>query len=106
MEATCKRCQEDYTVLEGGEPSDYCDACAQELASIARQEHLKYCKERALVLVAEGDLRQAFASMCSDIMKSEHTSDHKETNQLGFQLLISGHLDTADEMTKWINGYQ
>jgi hypothetical protein len=55
--------------------------------------------------VRAGDLRQAFASMCSDVMKHDETAMHRETNQLGMSLLMTGALDTTEEMTKWIQGY-
>ena len=69
-----------------------------------RAEHLAWCKERAMEYVAAGDNRQAFNSMCSDVMKHPETAIHKTTNLTGVALLIGGHLDTREQMTKWIQG--
>ena len=55
--------------------------------------------------VNAGDNAQAFSSMCSDVSKHEETKHHLSTNQLGMSLLMGGHLDSKEEMTKWIQGY-
>jgi len=70
-----------------------------------RAEHLNWCKQRAMEYIRAGDLRQAFTSMCSDVMKHPETEHHSATNQLGVMLLMGGHLDSAEEMTEWIQGY-
>lgn len=70
-----------------------------------RAEHLQWCKDRALELVDAGDLQQAFASMCSDLMKHPQTAHHQATNAFGMELMMIGALDTPEEMRKWINGY-
>ncbi len=70
-----------------------------------RAEYLAWCKQRALEYVAAGDNRQAFSSMVSDIMKHPETKMHQETNRLGMSLLMGGHLETAQQMRAWINGY-
>lgn len=72
---------------------------------VTRQEHLNWCKQRAMEYVNAGDLQQGFTSMCSDLMKHEDTKHHASTNQLGMSLLLGGHLSTKAEMTKWIQGY-
>lgn len=72
---------------------------------MTRAEHLQWCKQRALEYVAEGDLNQAFASMCSDVSKHPETEHHLSTNQLGMSMLMAGHLSTAVKMMDWINGY-
>lgn len=69
-----------------------------------REEHLKWCKERALEYVDAGDLSQALASMASDTSKHPETAGH-EGNQLGMMLMISGHLGTREEMRRHIEGY-
>lgn len=70
-----------------------------------RAEHLQWCKNRAMEYVRAGDYRQAFASMCSDVGKHPETAQHLATNQLGMSLLVSGHLDTKQQITDWIQGY-
>ncbi len=70
-----------------------------------REEHLNWCKKRALQYVDAGDNTQAFASMCSDVMSSPETESHRDTNKLGMQLMMAGHLESPDKMRDWINGY-
>lgn len=71
-----------------------------------REEHLQWCKQRAMEYVAMGDLNQAFASMTSDIRKHpENAEIHRITGQLGMSLLMAGELSTVEQMSHWINGY-
>lgn len=69
-----------------------------------RAEHLQWCKDRALEYVESGDLNNAWASMASDMTKHDETKNHSAI-MLGSEMLFSGHLSTADEMTKFINGF-
>ena len=69
-----------------------------------RSEHLAWCKRRALEYVDGGDLRQAFASMASDLSKHPETENHPG-RQLGMMLLMGGQLSTASEMRKFIEGF-
>lgn len=69
-----------------------------------RQEHLQWCKDRALEYVDSGDVKNAWASMESDLSKHEETEGHSAI-PLGLSLLINGNLDTPDEMRKFINGF-
>ena len=72
---------------------------------MTRSEHLQWCKDRAMEYVNVGDLSQAFASMCSDVMNHEETTCHQTTNELGMAQMMSGNLDTKQKMQKWIEGY-
>lgn len=69
-----------------------------------RQEHLKWCKERALVELNAGSTRNAWASMCSDLRKHPETDDHAAV-QLGMTLLMSGLLSTPQQMRDFIEGF-
>lgn len=69
-----------------------------------RDEHLAWCKRRALEYVDVGDLAQAFASMGSDLEKHPETARHSGI-QLGMMLLMGGRLDTAAQMRKFIEGF-
>jgi hypothetical protein len=69
-----------------------------------RTEHLKWCKDRALEYVEAGELTEAFTSMISDLQKHPETEKHAGM-QLGMGLLFSGHLDSASEMKKFIEGF-
>ena len=68
------------------------------------KEHLAWAKERALELLNQGDLQQAFLSMMSDLRKHPKTEDHPML-KLGPQLLEGHHLDTAIAMRKFIEGF-
>ena len=73
--------------------------------SDTRAEHLAWCKERALAYVDAGDLRNALASMVSDLRKHPDTEDHAGV-ELGMILMLGGFLGTAREMRDHIEGYQ
>lgn len=69
-----------------------------------RDEHLVWCKRRALEYVDAGDLSQAFASMGSDLRKHPETNEHSGM-LLGTMLLMNGRLSTPGEMRSFINGF-
>lgn len=69
-----------------------------------RAEHLAWCKARALQYCDANDPSQAFASMGSDLEKHPDTANHSGI-QLGVMMLLSGHLDTAEKMRKFIEGF-
>lgn len=84
---------------------------------MTRQEHLAWCKERALAYLeplvsAKGyvqntehfSIEQAFTSMMSDMNKHPETKD-SSLHQLGMMLLLNGHLDTPEKMREWIRGF-
>ena len=71
---------------------------------MTRDEHLAWCKERALDLCKQGDLPQAFASMMSDLRKHPGTEDHG-VMELGAMLMNGGHLGTRIQMEKFIEGF-
>ncbi len=71
---------------------------------MTREEHLAWCKKRALEYIDMGDLPQAFASMASDLDKHTRTKGHSGI-ELGMMLLMIGHLSTPDEMRKFIEGF-
>ncbi len=47
---------------------------------MTRQEHLQWCKDRALEYLVQGDVVNAIASMCTDLSK------HEETRGIGEKL--------------------
>ena len=69
-----------------------------------RQEHLEWCKKRALEYVDGGDLTSAWASMAKDLGDHEETKGHAAI-QLGTMMLMSGQLSTPEKMRKFINGF-
>lgn len=75
---------------------------------MTRAERLQWAKERALEYVDLGELGQAFTSFGSDLGKFPQffagaTRIHSE---LGMSLLIAGHLRSADQMRRWIEGFR
>ena len=69
-----------------------------------RAEHMRWAKDRALEYVNSGDLNEALASMTSDLGKHPETQGHMAIG-LGISMAASGHLSTASEMRKFIEGY-
>lgn len=70
-----------------------------------REEHMQWCKQRAMAYVEVGDLNSAVASMLSDLTK------HPETEavgkgigaQLGLMELMRG--PTRESITRFIRGF-
>lgn len=71
---------------------------------LTRAQHLQWCKNRALEYVDRGDLDQAFTSMVSDLGKHDETKEHGAI-KLGMMMVVAGQLETADEMRKFIEGF-
>lgn len=69
-----------------------------------REEHLAWCKKRALEYVEIGDFNNAFNSMSSDLSKHDETRDHIGI-QLGMLQMMQGDLNTPDKMRDWITGF-
>lgn len=69
-----------------------------------REEHMEFCKKRALEYVSNNDLFGAFASMMSDLQKHKDTEAHIGIH-LGMMLKLDGKLSTQEEMRKFINGF-
>lgn len=71
-----------------------------------RQDHLDWCKKRAIAYVEAGDLNGAFMSFSSDVTKHPETENIRDTiANIGMPLLMGGFLDTADQMRSHIEGY-
>lgn len=71
---------------------------------MTRQEHLEWCKQRALEYVDKGDNKNAFASFQSDMGKHPDTANNSAL-KLGMMLLIGGHLSSQSQMKQWIIGF-
>lgn len=68
-----------------------------------KNEHLKWCKSRALEYVDNGDNQQAMSSMISDLRKHE---DFEATARACFPLgLIALQSGSSHEMRKFIEGF-
>jgi hypothetical protein len=69
-----------------------------------RQEHMDWCKKRALEYCEIGDVTQALASMASDLNKHPDTKGHAGAI-LGLQLIMSGGLNTPAKMAEFIRRF-
>lgn len=74
------------------------------MSKTTREEHLAWCKKRALEYVDHGDVQNAFASMASDLDKHEATRGHAGS-RLGMMMLMSGQLASPDAMRRFIEGF-
>lgn len=70
---------------------------------MTRQEHLEWCKQRALEYV-DTDPQGAFTSIVSDLGKHPETAGHLGI-QLGMMQLIGGMLNTPAQMRDFIEGF-
>lgn len=69
-----------------------------------REEHLRWCKERALEYIDKGDIQEGIASMLSDMRKHEETKS-PTLDQLAMMMLMSGQLNSIPKAREFINGY-
>lgn len=69
-----------------------------------RAEHLQWCKDRALEYCDAGDATQAFSSMASDLGKHPKTKGHFGI-EMGFDMLLAGHISGVQEMRDFIEGF-
>lgn len=72
-------------------------------ATPTRDEHLAWCKQRALAYLPSSPT-DAFASMTSDLNKHDDTRNHSGM-ELGLMLMLSGHLNDPAEMRRFIEGF-
>lgn len=71
---------------------------------MTRQEHLQWCKDRALEILNSGDIQGAYSSFLSDMNKHPETENHIAL-KLGTMLLLSGNLNTYRQMKEYIEGF-
>ena len=74
------------------------------MSTQSRGEHLAWCKQRALEYADRGDIEQAFSSMASDLGKHAETANHIGIH-LGAMMLFAGHIKTAADIRKFIEGF-
>ncbi len=74
--------------------------------SMSREEHLQWCKERALAYCDREDYRGAWASMCSDLGKHPETKGHPDIALGMQQLLRCMALNNAASMRRFIEGFR
>lgn len=69
-----------------------------------RSEHMAWCKTRALEYLP-GDPAGALASFLSDISKHEETASDPIGGTFTALLVMGGHLQTAEQVRKHIEGF-
>lgn len=70
----------------------------------SRDEHLAWCKARALEILDAGDHKEAWISMFSDLRKHPELKDHCGL-EFGLMLAANGFLDSALEVRQYIEGF-
>lgn len=76
----------------------------KKITKMNRQEHLQWCKDRAIEILNSGNIHEAYSSFLSDMNKHPDTKGHAAL-ELGMLLMFSGKLDTYIEMKKFIEGF-
>lgn len=72
---------------------------------MTRDEHMSWCKARALEYCVRGELKDALMSMISDLGKHPET-DAELAKTLGMGLFMNGHLSDPTKMAEFINGFR
>jgi len=73
--------------------------------TVTRQEHLDWCKQRALEYVNAGDLVNAVASMGSDLSKHPLTKFLAEPN-ITFAAALAAQSGDVDFVRRYITGFR
>lgn len=71
---------------------------------MTREEHLAWCKKRALEYIARGQIKEGLTSMMSDMRKHPET-ESPGLDQMTVGLMVCGALSTPEQARKHINGY-
>lgn len=71
---------------------------------MTRDEHLTWCKRRALEYVNHHKMNEALASMGSDLNKHPETANHPGM-LIGLQMQMNGMLSDQDDMRRFIEGF-
>lgn len=71
----------------------------------SRAEYLAECKTRALKYLDDGETREAFTSMLSDLRHHTELENHPGCAMgVGF-MLLPGWIDNPIEVRRWIVGF-
>ena len=69
-----------------------------------REDHLAWCKTRALEYCERGDTMAALTSMFSDLDKHPETRGHQGC-EMGLMLMMAGHLTSVPDAKHFIEGF-
>lgn len=72
--------------------------------TISRQEHMEWCKKRALEYCDRGEFQEALLSMLSDLRKHPETENHAG-GALMVSMILGGFLCRPEEIRKFIEGF-
>lgn len=74
---------------------------------MTREEHMRWCKDRAMDYVNRGDLVNAVASMMSDLSKHEETATSATGALAGLGLLAAMQAQNGDRdgVVRYIKGF-
>jgi hypothetical protein len=73
---------------------------------VTKDEHLEWCKNRALEYLDAGDPAQAFTSMMSDLRKHPELENHVGIRMgVGF-MMLPGWISNPTEVRRWIVGFR
>jgi hypothetical protein len=70
-----------------------------------RDEHMAFCKSRALKYLETGDTQNALTSMFSDLGKHPETANHSGTS-IGLGLMMIGNLSDVESARRFIEGFR
>jgi len=71
---------------------------------MTREEHLQWCKDRAIEYADKGDTVGAFTSFQSDMSKHEETKKHMALEMMTM-MYLGGHLAMPAAMRKFIEDF-
>jgi hypothetical protein len=73
---------------------------------ITQDEHIEWCKKRALEYLDAGDVTQAFTSMLSDIRKHPDCKNHPGLEIGVLFMMLPGWIQDREEIRRWIVGFR
>ena len=73
---------------------------------MTRQEHLDWCKKRALEYVERGDVINGITSMASDLGKHDETRNHKGIEIGIMMLMLPGKAQDVRWAKEFIEGFR
>lgn len=73
---------------------------------MSRDEHLEWCKKRALEYLDAGDISQGFTSMISDLGKHPELEKHAGI-EIGVMMAVGlrGWISNPQKVREWIVGF-
>lgn len=73
---------------------------------MTQDEHLEWCKKRALEYLDIGDCANAFTSMMSDLRKHPELENHVGIRMGVGLMLLPGWISNPVEVRRWIVGFR